>query len=241
MATPKLPTLTQTKYSTVIPSTGKQVSFRAYLIKEERILMKAQESKDSNAIIRAVIEVINSCAFGTVDAKKLAVYDVEFLFAQLRAKSSGEIVRSTAKCTKCDHDNEVEINLSTAKVNTAGESTVKKTVTLSDTVSVQLKRLTVTDIEKFGLSTDLTGLDALTTMIAASIGTITDGDAMHVGEDFSKDDLIAFVDSFSHEHLEAVQAFIESTPTIAVKTKFACSHCQTENEHVFKGLASLIG
>jgi len=236
----KLPILTQTKYSTTVPSTGKRVEYRSYLIKEERILMKAQESKDSGAIIRAVIEVINSCTFGTIDAKKLAVYDIEYLFAQLRSKSSGDVVQTKVKCTKCEAENTAEVKLSNAKVITTGESTVSKVVQLSETVSIQLKRLAVSDIEKFSLSTDLSGLDALTTMIAASIESITDGDSLHVASDFSKADLIAFVDSFSHDHLESVQKFIESTPTIQVKANFTCSHCAHENEATLKGLAALI-
>lgn len=237
----KLPILSQTKYSTTIPSTSKRVEFRAYLIKEERILMKAQESKDSGAIIRAVIDVINSCTFGTIDAKKLAVYDIEYLFAQLRAKSSGDKVQTKIKCTKCQTENDTEVNLSNAKVSTVGESTVSKVVQLSETVSITLKRLAVSDIEKFSLSTDLSGIDALAVMIAASIESITEGDTLHVASDFTKTDLIAFVDSFSHDHLESVQKFIESTPTIQVGTKFTCSHCAHENETVLKGLASLIG
>lgn len=237
----KLPILSQPKYSATIPSTGKRVEFRAYLLKEERILMKAQESKDSGAIIRAVIEVINSCTFNAIDAKKLAVYDIEYLFAQLRAKSSGDKVQTKVKCSKCGTENEVEVNLTNAKVSTVGESTVSKVVQLSETVSITLKRLAVSDIEKFSLSTDLSGLDALTTMIAASIESIADGETLHVATDFAKNDLIAFVDSFSHDHLEAVQKFIETTPTIQVGAKFCCGNCAHENEATLKGLSSLIG
>ena len=87
MALPKLET---SKYTAVIPSSKKTIEFRPFLVKEEKILMMAQESKDNLQIIGALKDIIKSCTFNTVDPSELKTYDIEYLFLQLRAKSDGE-------------------------------------------------------------------------------------------------------------------------------------------------------
>ena len=108
-----LPKLNTAKYTTVIPSNGKEVEFRPYLVKEEKILMIAAETNDQKAILRAVKDVINTC-YDEIDVNKLAMFDVEYLFLQLRAKSVGETMNVRVKCN-CEDDcaalTDVEINV----------------------------------------------------------------------------------------------------------------------------------
>ena len=105
-----LPQLNTARYTTMVPSLKREVSFRPYLVKEEKILMMAMETQDQKSIMRAVKEVIKSCVFDDIDVDKLAMFDIEALFLALRSKSVGENVNIKLKC-ECEALTEVSINL----------------------------------------------------------------------------------------------------------------------------------
>ena len=95
MALPKLDAPT---YTLEVPSTGEKIKFRPFLVKEQKILMIAEESKDDNQIYNAMETLISSCTFGKIDVKTINLFDVEYIFLQLRAKSVGEMVELNLLC-----------------------------------------------------------------------------------------------------------------------------------------------
>jgi hypothetical protein len=113
-----LPKLNDTpKYDIVIPSTDKKVRYRPYLVKEEKVLMMAMESQDMNAILNAVVDTITACVQEPVEKDKLTIFDVEYMFTQIRAKSVGETSKVGIKCKHCETSNEVGIDVSSIKIN----------------------------------------------------------------------------------------------------------------------------
>jgi hypothetical protein len=106
-----LPKLNNARYSTVIPSTGQEVEFRPYLVKEEKILMLALESNDQKQILKAVVDVIKSCVYDDIDENNLAMVDIESLFIALRSKSSGEKI-DVIKSQSSGEGNDVELAFS---------------------------------------------------------------------------------------------------------------------------------
>ena len=143
MALPKLET---SKYTAVIPSSKKTIEFRPFLVKEEKILMMAQESKDNLQIIGALKDIIKSCTFNTVDPSELTTYDLEYLFLQLRAKSVGETSEIKIKCDECGEYNEVSVNLSDAEVKNPNDSVDKK-IELNDTVGIIMRPISLAKSE----------------------------------------------------------------------------------------------
>ena len=111
-----LPKLESTKYTTQIPSTKEEIEFRPFLVKEEKILMIAQESEDEKQIMSAMKEIVSACTFGEVNADECTLYDIEYLFLQLRMKSIGETATINLKCDKCGKYTPVEIDLNEVKV-----------------------------------------------------------------------------------------------------------------------------
>ena len=107
-----LPILETSKYTTVVQSTKETLEFRPFLVKEEKILLLAQESDDSSQIIGALKQVIKVCTFNEIDPNKLTTYDLEYIFLQLRAKSVGETSEVMLKCRECEAKNPIEVNLS---------------------------------------------------------------------------------------------------------------------------------
>ena len=99
-----------------VPSTKVTVDYRPYLVKEEKLLMMAAESKDEQAIIGSMKDLIETCTYGKVDPNKLTMYDLEYLFIKIRAKSVGESAKVKQACSSCDFKNEVTFNLDAVTV-----------------------------------------------------------------------------------------------------------------------------
>jgi len=230
MALPKLETPT---YETTIPSTGKTIEYRPFLVKEEKILMMAQESQDTAQAIGALKKIISSCTFGKVDPNELTTYDAEFLFLQLRIKSVGETVEFQIKCSDpdCDGMTDVIVDLTQVDVIMPEEPPVTN-IKLNDNIGMTLKEVTLKDA--IGLSgkemEDITGL------VATVIDTIYDDEKVYNVKDVPKKELATFIDSLNHNQLELVTEFIQKQPQIKKEIRYTCVKCGKENVIVLSGL-----
>jgi len=233
-----LPKLEANKYPAVIPSTNKTIEFRPFLVKEEKILMVAQESKDPSQIFEAMKDIIKTCTFNSVDASELTTYDLEYLFLQLRAKSVGETANIKIKCEECDEYNEVSINLLDAKVEFSKEKVDKK-IQLSDTVGIIMRPITIAKSEALSKKgNDDSDADALIHTVIASIESIYDDNGVYQTDDTSEDDLKDFVESLSRAHLELIQKYLAAQPKLKLKVEFKCNKCGHDNVRILEGLES---
>jgi len=232
MALPKLET---SKYTAVIPSSKKTIEFRPFLVKEEKILMMAQESKDNLQIIGALKDIIKSCTFNTVDPSELTTYDLEYLFLQLRAKSVGETSEIKIKCDECGEYNEVSVNLSDAEVKNPNDSVDKK-IELNDTVGIIMRPISLAKSED--LSKIKKDEDIFINSIIASIESIYDDNGVYQTDDTSEKDLKEFVESLSHKHLEEIQKYLSAQPKLQLEVKFKCNKCGHDNSIIIEGLES---
>ena len=224
-----LPVLETIKYETVVPSTKKKIEFRPFLVKEEKILLLAQEADDEVQIVNAVKEIIDVCTFNKLVIPELAVYDLEFLFLQIRSKSVGEDVEFNIQCKECETQNEQRIDLSTVKVVYPKEKQITK-LELSDTIGITLRSPSVDDILGIKNSNDVVEIMAL------CIETVYDADKVFDRKDLTKKELAEFVESFSHDHMQKIDGFMSNQPTLKHTLKFKCTKCGADNEQNFEGL-----
>ena len=145
-----LPVLNNPNYEMEIPSTGEKIEFRPFLVKEQKILMMAMESKDNSAQSKAVVEIIKSCTFGKIDniVEKLPTFDIEYMFLQIRCKSVGETVELQVTC---EDDGEtkvpVTINLEDIKVvKTEGHDI---TIMINEKIGLTMKYTTMQTTDGF--------------------------------------------------------------------------------------------
>ena len=227
-----LPKLEVNKYELKVPSTGESIEYRPFLVKEEKILMIAQESKDPKAIIRALKDIVKSCTFNKLNPNVLSSYDLEYIFLQLRIKSVGETAQISLKCEECGLENEVDVDLSQAYIEYPEEKVDPK-IELTDTVGIILKPLNVKDLEKLEDNSD-----DISEVIGLAIDKIYDADNVYTAADSSKKELSEFVDSLSHKHLEMIQAYITSQPKLVVEIEFTCSNpdCKYANKIKLEGI-----
>jgi len=230
-----LPKLNAARYTTIIPSTGKEIDYRPYLVKEEKILMLAMESQDQQQIVKAIKDVLSNCIYDDVNVDKLAMFDLEYLFLMLRSKSVGENVELKAKCEHCEEQNEVSLNISNIKPPQNAENS--NVIELTKNIGITIRYPTIKDIEKFK-EDDLKSMEGLTKLIVQLIDTIYDEDNVYDASTQSQSDLMEFIDGFSTEQFLKVASFFEKLPTLKHNLEFNCTSCGAANNIELKGLQS---
>ena len=130
-----LPKLASAKFELTLPSTGEKVEYRPFLVKEEKALMIAQSTGKQDDIMRAVKDVITSCTFEKVDASKLPIFDLEYIFINLRAKSVGEIVKLMITCPD-DNETQVPVEVDLTKIECHKEVGHDTNIRLTDEIGL---------------------------------------------------------------------------------------------------------
>ena len=235
-----LPIIEAPKYEVTIPSTGKTVEIRPYLVKEEKILMLALEANDDKAMLRAVKDVVRACTFEKINPDDLTLPDLEFLFIRLRSISVGETSKVILKCQnkECNSDVEYSINLATIEV-TKPQTKVSNTIQLTDKVGVILKPILVRDASLFtNAGKNASKVETATQVIVASIESIFDDKATHRAVDQKPDEIRKFVDSLSSSHMEKIRAWLEVQPKLSKDIEYTCPKCTNKSTMTLSGLQS---
>jgi hypothetical protein len=231
-----LPKLNTSKFLTTIPSTGQEVEYRPYLVKEEKVLMMALETKDQAQIVRAVAQVIRACVTENINTDKLTMFDVEYVFLQLRGKSSGEIIDLKLPCDidTCKHVNDFSVDISEILPPVIEKL---EPIELTPTVSIQMRWPGVKDLSE--ISTDeLNTVDGATRMFAKLIVNIFEEDEIHSASNETQQDLITFVESLNSAQFQKLTGFLNDLPTLVHHVDYKCNKCNNETKIELKGLQS---
>ena len=229
-----LPILETPKYETKIPSTGKKIHYRPYLVKEEKILMVAMESSDQKQMLQAMKDVVASCTFDKVDPDKLALFDLEYLFLKLRAKSVGETSKLSIKCEKCEKKTNVDVHLDSIEVDMSHAPSNK--IKLTDKVGISLTWPKVDFLTTLGSKTEEDQRKALFDIVIKCIDSIYDEKQIHKAADQTPEELLVFVESLNQSQFQKIQEFIEKMPKLEHEIVFNCAHCKQENKVMIRGL-----
>jgi len=228
-----LPKLATPKYDMIVPSTGETVTYRPYVVKEEKILLIAMESQSETAMEKAVIDIIKICTETPIDFKTLTMFDIEFMFVTLRTKSVGEGVEIQLKCEHCEESNEHKIDLEKVKVKNLDDAPDKH-VKITDDISLDLKWLNMDD--RLSEKERKTGADTVINMIAKSIETIYSGEETFAVKDAPKKEVVDFVESLNTTQFTQLVDVISEAPQLNYKTDLVCSECGKESKIELNGL-----
>lgn len=227
-----LPKLNDARYVTTIPSLNKQVEFRPYLVKEEKILMIALESQDQKQVVRAIKDVLKSCIYDDINVDKLAMFDLESLFLALRSKSVGETADIKLKCEHCETPNEITIPLDEVKMT---DVEVDPKVMLTDKVGVVLRYPSLSDIENVKTEG---GVDEMMKLLSGCIETIFDEDDVYDSGSYTKKELNNFIEELNSDQFKKLTGFFEDLPSMVYDAEFKCTNCGKENSVELRGLQS---
>jgi hypothetical protein len=226
-----LPSLGTPEFHTTIPSTGQEITYRPFLVKEEKILLMAMEGEDEREIQHAILGILEDCIITDVDVNKLAVFDIEYLFLKLRGKSVGEMIdlKIGHAESNCDHKTEVSINIDDIVVQ--GDITDGK-VQLTDEIGAKLRYPTIADATRY----DSGSPDGMFKMIASCVEFIYDQE--NVYQDFTVDEMVEWLGGLNQSAFQKVTAFFENLPKLSHDITWTCKKCG-ENETVkLEGLNS---
>lgn len=229
MALPKIET---PKYFLTIPSTKETVEFRPFLVKEEKILMIAQEAKSNQNMISAMKDVIKSCTFGALDLYSLAMSDIEYILLQIRSKSVGESSKINFKCDECDEIIELTVDLSKVEVS-AGEEKENK-VQLTDEVGITLKAPGLKEAESAARNNNKDS--TIVQSIASVIESVYDNSTVYPFADATPKEVEDFIDSLSSEQVNKIKEWVDSIPTLKTEIKYKCSKGK-ERTKILSGLS----
>ena len=229
-----LPTLATPKYDMIVPSTGKPITYRPYVVKEEKILLIAMESKDNNQIEKAVLDIIERCIESDIDLDKLTTFDIEYMFVTLRSKSVGEGIKINPSCEHCKAENLVKIDIDKVTVSNINKADVDLHFKLTDDISLDLKWQTMKDRSKIIESESET--ETIIQMIANSIETVYSGEEIMTVGNTPKQEVIDFVESLNTDQFAGIVEILSKVPYLSYDVKFDCVKCEKGNTIGLSGL-----
>lgn len=234
-----LPMNNMPTFNLKVPSTGKTVKFRPFLVKEEKALLIAQQTEDMQVMADTLRNVIAECVLDKLDIASLATFDLEYMFLQIRGKSVGETVDLFFQCDE-DHGElndkarvKMVINLTDIEVKRDPNHTNK--IPLFNGVGVVMKYPT---LESAVGMANLENVEDVFNMVADSIDYIYDNDQIYYAKETSKSELIEFLNNLTTEQFLKVQEFFETIPKLAYEVKYKCPVCNKEHNKVLEGLAN---
>lgn len=234
MALPKLAT---PKYELQIPSTGESVNYRPYLVKEEKVLMLAIESKDQSQMITALKDVISGCTEGKIKPDKLTLFDLEYIFLKLRSKSVGENSTIGIKCTECSTSNEIVVDLEQVQVR--GDFKESENIKLTDDVGIVLKYPNVKSFQRSIVKgKNKAEADQVMSTIASMIDSIYEGEEIFSAENETEQGLVDFLESLTSDQFKKITEFMMDIPKLSHTVEFDCTSCKAQNTLEIEGLQS---
>ena len=244
-----LPKVTTPTYELTIPSSGEKVTYRPFLVKEEKRLLMAMESKDTAAMTKAMQDIITSCTDGEVKPKDLAPYDLEYFFLQLRGRSIGEVIEVKAPrppnfaacCEEATEEDicELSINIDDITIDT---SKIKPSeIEISDTIGVKMKFPEIDAIQKYSsIEGDMKASDIFK-LIIDCIDYIWDGKEIFKAKDSTKKELNEFLESLSSGQFNKIREFFESMPRLTHDADWVCSKCNKSKTLTLQGIDAFFG
>ena len=235
-----LPKLEVPIYELTVPSTDEKIKYRPFLIKEEKILLIAMESGANEDVIQAVKQIVSECTFNTLKLGNMPMFDVEYIFLQIRSKSVGEVSKLKILCRD---DGEtyanVEVDLTEIEVQVNDDHTNK--IELTDEMGVIMRYPTIDSFSTAGIS-DITA-DNMLDVIVACIDKIYDkkGEEVYDSKDSSKKELMDFVEGMNTTQFQDVQAFFDSMPKLRHEITVVNPKTKVENVVALSGLNDFFG
>lgn len=239
-----LPKLTAPKYKCTIPSTGKTIKFRPFLVKEEKILLMSKNTTDINEIVDIMKSLITSCSYTDIDIDSLATFDIEYIFLQIRAKSVGEEIELNLKCLHQENDEDdnvvstcngiIPVVIKIDDIQVTMPEKQSNVVKLTKDVGIVLRYPTLAIADHINESEDA----QLMSIVLDSIVSVYEKDTVYHSVDIPKEEMEEFVNSFTTKQMKEVTKFFDDMPHLEYTINYKCPNCGNTGEHVLRNIVS---
>ena len=231
-----LPKINAPEYSLVVPSTQVEVKYRPFLVKEEKLLLMAQETGDEQALYNAIKNLIQNCCFEKIDTDALPLFDIEYIFLQIRAKSVDEVADVIVICPD-DGETEVSVKVDLTKVQVQMDKKHNARIQLTDDIGILMSYPNLAAIlaEK---NDDLSNAEKMFNMISECMYQIWHGEETFDAMDYSIKDKKDFIESLNHEQFEKIQQFFETMPQLKHEEEVTNPKTGVKSKVVLEGMNS---
>jgi len=233
-----LPKINVPTFEMTIPSTEQKVTYRPFLVKEEKILLMALEGKDETETARALKQIISNCCIDDIDIDKLAPFDLEYFFLLLRAKSIGETIELTYKCqnkkgkTNCDNVIKFSVDIDAVAVTKNPKHTNK--IDITDTIGIMMKYPALETIVNTNFDTE--NVDDILDVIINCMESIFDNDSVYKMRDTDRSETKEFLEGLTQTQFIKIREFFNTMPKVAYKETIECDKCKKGNEIEIEGM-----
>lgn len=232
-----LPKLDIPTYDVTLPS-GIRVTYRSFLVKEEKLFLVASQSDDADTIVSTLKQILSNCIVCGPPIDELPLFDIEYLLIQIRARSVGEKITVRYRCknivanTSCNTVSDYEVDLLEYKPTVDPNHT--KTIMLTDKIGVVMRYPLFKTFSKALVETIDT--DNAIDLILNCIESIFDAQTVHYTKDVSKEELYSFIETLTPQQLETLDRFFDTLPRNEIMIQFHCPKCQHEEPIEVKGI-----
>jgi DNA-directed RNA polymerase subunit M/transcription elongation factor TFIIS len=238
-----LPKIDVPIYNVKLLSTGKNLRFRPFTVKEEKLFLMANESEELNNIIDTIKQILNNCILDEFDIDSLPLFDIEHLFLNIRARSIGEVVNLKYKCNndvldeetkeekKCN--NVVQIDLNVLDIQPKKQEGHTNKIEITEKLGVVMKYPNFETLKKFK---DVEEADSIIKMTVSCIEYVYDADKIYYAKDTTEEELVEFVESMQSKDLERIKNFFDTMPKIKKDVDFKCNKCGHEEKIEIEGI-----
>lgn len=234
-----LPKITAPIYTLELPSSGEEIQYRPFLVKEEKVLVIALESEDIKQITTAIKTVIKNCIHTkNIKVENLPTFDIEYLFLNIRGKSVGEQIEVNVICPDDEITSvPVKIDIDSIKVN-KNENHVNK-IKVDTSIMMEMKYPSLDQFVKsnFDFKSD-NNMDQSFELIASCIDKIYTEEEVWSSSDVTKKELIDFLEQMNSSQFSQIETFFETMPKLSHKVKVKNPNTKVESEVILEGLAS---
>ena len=233
-----LPKINVPEYTLVIPSTDEEVKFRPFLVKEEKVLLIAQETGGELALYNAIKNLVINCCYGKVDVDTLPLFDIEYIFLQIRAKSVGEIAKIQVICPD-DEVTEVMVEVDLTKIQVEMDEKHNPRIQLTDDIGILMSYPNLATVLSMKKDTEgESNIDSMFQMIQDCMYQIWQGEETFDIMDYTEKDKQAFLESLNHEQFEKLQVFFETMPTLKHEVEVTNPKTKVKSKVVLEGMNS---
>ena len=235
-----LPTIETPTYEVKLPSTNKKIKYRPFLVKEEKILILALESKSQNEITNAVTDVLKKCILTRgIKVDDLPTFDIEYLFLNIRAKSIGEDIKLTVTCPD-DGETKVPVTIYVDEIKVIKPKDHKTDIVLDDKMSLRMKYPSLNQFIESNFDTEdeaETVVDKTFRVVADCMDTIFNGEDAWEAKDYSSQERLDFVQQLNSQQYKKVENFFSTMPKLSHTIEVVNPNTKEKGSVVLEGLA----
>ena len=238
-----LPKIDVPIYNVKLLSNGKNLRFRPFTVKEEKLFLMANENEDLDNVVDTIKQILNNCVLDDFQIDSLPLFDIEYLFLNIRARSISEVVNLKYKCNnnildeetkeekKCN--NVVEIDLNILEVEPEKQEGHTNKIEITEKMGIIMKYPSFETIKKFDVEDEA---DSIIKITVNCIDYVYDSDSIYYAKDSTEEELIEFVESMQAKDLEKIKTFFDTMPKMKRDIDFKCNKCGHEEKIELEGI-----